>query len=145
MNPGQGLVHEDGPAGGGSRYPGSADGIGSGRNIHAQRRDAQTGMQIAAGRAAAGYADAGRAVATAFGAAGRNERRDEWSERDQTEPLMDLEHVRPPVEPRLVLGAPLGDIRWEPEIPQRRRLRVAGRSRRRRVLRRGRWIAVRLR
>ena len=64
------------------------------------------------------------------------QRGDEKRQRDQTELLMGPEHVRPPVEPGLIRSAPLGLIRGEAEIPQRRRLRSRRLvlSRRRRVI-----------
>jgi hypothetical protein len=45
------------------------------------------------------------------GHAGSDDRGDQRSEREQTEPLMDLQHVRPSVESRLILGTALGLFR----------------------------------
>ena len=83
MNPGQGLVQADGTARHGSWYPGRADRIVGGHEVHIRRHRAQAAMYIAAGR---------RAVPSG-GKAGSGDRGDQRSERYQTEPLMHLEHV----------------------------------------------------
>jgi hypothetical protein len=86
------ILHADGPTCGGSRYGGRTNGKRGSREIEARRRGAQSAMQIAAGRAAM----------PAGGAVRSDHRSDQRSERDQTEPLMDHQHVRPPIESRLI-------------------------------------------
>ena len=110
-------MHQDGPPGFGSRHRGRADGIVSGGEIHARRHRAQGAMQLAAGRAAF----------LAGGAAGSDQGGQQGSGRDQTEPLMDLEHMRPFVQSRLILGTTLGLLRRKAQIPQRRWRHVVGR------------------
>jgi hypothetical protein len=57
---------------------------------------------------------------------------------------MDLEHVRPFVEPGLILGASLSLLGRNAEILQRRRGRTGGRSVRQILLWRWRWFAIHL-
>ena len=67
------------------------------RNVHACGNRSERRVQIAARRA--------RVVAARQTT--REKRRGERDRRDQSEPLMDLQHVRPLVEPRLILRAAL--------------------------------------
>ena len=134
MNPSQGLVQADGPAGLGAGYLGRPDGKVSGGEIQAHRRRTQSGMQVPAG--AAGLPSAGES--------GSDERGGERRNRYQAEPLMDLEHVRASVKQRLGLGIALGLSRSDAEILQRRLLRFIGRARRRLLSRLSGRIALRL-
>src|ERR1039458_10123297 len=118
MNPGQGLVQADGPAGCGAGYLGCPDSKVSSRAIQSHRRHTQCGMQVTA--SGAGLLSTGKR--------GTDERGGERSNRYQPEPLMDLEHVRPPVKECLSLGIALGLSRSDAKIPQRWRRRVVGRA-----------------
>src|ERR1035441_10584404 len=85
MYPSHGLVKTDRTAGFGSWYLGRADCIVSGNGIQISRHPTESRMQIAGGCArvlAPGVEGSGK---------GGNQR----NSRDQTHPLMDLEHVRP--------------------------------------------------
>src|SRR6516165_7101177 len=98
VNPGQSLVHADGPVSFGSRNLGCADSKVSAGEIQVSRRRAESKMGPAIGGtgALAACEDPG------------NDRRDYRPSRYQTELLMHLEHVGPFVEPRLILRASLG-------------------------------------
>ena len=71
----------------------------------------------------------------AGGLVGNDERGQKGSRCNQTEPLMSLEHVRPFVQPRLILSAALGLIGSEIEVTQRRRNGIPRRSRQGQVYR----------
>src|ERR1019366_8176842 len=75
-----------------------AGGVVSGSDTDARRHRAKGAVQHAAGRAAF----------LAGGAAGSDQGGQQGRGRDQTEPLMDLEHMRPFVQSRLILGTTLG-------------------------------------
>ena len=87
IKPGQGLVQADGPASLGAGYLGRPDSKVSGREIQSHRRHTQSSMQVTPGGAGL----------LSTGGRGSDERGGERSNRYQTEPLMDLEHVRPSV------------------------------------------------
>ena len=125
VDAGQDPVQDDGPARPGPRDLGRADGeVGRGE-VQACGRYAQSAMQLAAGRAAI----------SAGGAVGSDQRGDQRSQGYQPEALMDFEHVRALVEPRLIRCASLGLIRRDAQILQRRR---------RLVSRRRRWLTAAL-
>jgi hypothetical protein len=58
-----------------------------------------------------------RGVALASGQAGNRDRGDHGSKRNQPVALMHFEHVGPAVEPRLILGIPLGLVWSDAQIP----------------------------
>ncbi len=109
MDPGQGLVQADGPARFRARYFGRPDRKVSSRAIQSHRRRTQSGMQVTGGAARLPSA----------GERGTDERGGEGLNGYQTEPLMDLEHVRTFVKERLGLGIALGLSRSDAEILQR--------------------------
>src|ERR1019366_1710350 len=110
VNPGQSLVQSDGPTNFGSRNFGRADGKISAQEIQVRRRRAERHMHITVCRIGA--------PAPSEGAS--DDRGDQRSGGYQTEPLMDLKHMRPLVEPRLSLGISLGLSRREAEVLQRK-------------------------
>src|SRR5579864_8087939 len=97
MNPCQGLVQADGPAGLGSWHSRRAKLIEGGHEVQIRRDRAQSAMYIAAGCGAM----------PSRGEAGSGDRGDQRSECYQTEPLMHLEHVRSFVESCLILSVSL--------------------------------------
>ena len=114
MNPGQRFVQSDWTARLGAGDLGRANRKVSSRGIQSYRCHAQSGMQVTAG--AAGLPSPGER--------GTDKRGGEGSNRYQSETLMDLEHVRPPIKECLSLGIALGLVRSDAEILQRRLLRV---------------------
>lgn len=62
----------------------------------------------------------GRTGLLPAGAGPRNDGGDQRRGIDQTEPLMELQHMRALVEPGLILGISLGLCRGKAEVPQRK-------------------------
>ena len=111
VNPGKSLVHADLSVRFGSRNFGRADGIVRANKIQISGHRAKSKMGPAV--ACAG--------ALAAGTDSQDDRGDQWSGIDQTDALMNLKHVRPLVESRLILRVSLGLSRREAEIPERER------------------------
>src|ERR1017187_4674994 len=90
---------------------GSADGVVRGRAVHGDGCPAKGDMNVARCgvavvavlRRSADSADAGRR---------------DGDDGDETEPLMDLQHVGPPIQERLALGAPLRVCGGKPEVAE---------------------------
>src|SRR2546428_2530447 len=110
VNPGQRLVQTDGPARCGPRNLGRADREVCAREVQGGRYRAERSVHRAAGRAGA--------PATCEGP--RNDRGDQREGSNQPEPLVDHQHVRPLIEPRLILGTALGLGRREAKVLQRK-------------------------
>src|SRR5580704_17816818 len=111
MNPGQSLVQADGPARHGARNSWRKDRKISSGEVQARRHRTQRRMQVPGSRAGA----------LAPGEAPCEERGDQGNGRDQPQPLMNLEHVRPLVESGLILGVSLSLIDWKAQISHGRR------------------------
>src|SRR5579863_9207428 len=111
MDPGHDLVKTDRTASLGSGHPRRSDGIVRGHEIQISRHAAESRMQIAGGRAGA------LAPSVEGGGYGDNQRYG----RDQTQSLMDLQHVCPFVQQRLLAGVSLSLFRSKAQIRKRRR------------------------
>src|SRR5580700_8641832 len=108
VNPGKGLVHPDRSMRFGSRNFGRADGIERAKKIEVAGHRAKSKMGPSVGCAGL----------LASGTDSQEDSGNQWSSIDQTNALMNLKHVRPLVESRLILRVSLGLSRREAEIPE---------------------------
>lgn len=120
VNPDKVAMEADGAAGFYAGYFGSFDRVIRGGGVHGDGRGSKRDVQVYAGVARSGARSGGiGAVALLFCSAGGEEGGGHGRQGDDAESLVDLEVVRPLVEPLLQLRIGLSLLRGESEIAER--------------------------